>query len=501
MPKILQKLLGILKSKPWGETAERALLIAALRDPTQAPLAAEVLRETLRSPRLTDARLPGLAIGLAAALGTPALAQSAGAAVEPISTSQATTAAPPANQDAPAQAEPAVDPDADDQRQTWNWHVQNTDIYQAALPFAAKESGPHSLNNKGEAQETVSVDVTAGVRLWPGAELHADGLMWQGFGLSHTFGVVDFPNGEAYKAGTATPNLMFSRLFVRQTIGLGGEQEDVPDDQLTLAGKQDISRLTFTIGRMSFLDVFDHNTYAGDPRTQFMNWALMANLTWDYGQDTVGYGTGATVELNQPNWALRYGFFMMPPYVNAGNVGSGDGCEDQFLVWPARGKCGPFFKSWSMATEFERRYSIGDHPGAIRLLGWLDEANDDTYQAATALLLADGSNANLVAAQAYHYSYGIGLNWEQELTKSIGVFSRLGWNDGKTQALEFSDANWSASLGVRTKGDRWNRPNDTAGLAGVVTGISHDNQLFLAAGGLGIEAGDGALTYGPETAV
>jgi len=26
-------------------------------------------------------------------------------------------------------------------------------------------------------------------------------------------------------------------LFIRQTIGLGGDQEDVPDDQLTLAGK------------------------------------------------------------------------------------------------------------------------------------------------------------------------------------------------------------------------------------------------------------------------
>ena len=75
--------------------------------------------------------------------------------------------------------------------------------------------------------------------------------MWQGYGLSETFGIEAFPNGDAYKAGTEIPYFMFAHLFIRQTIGLGGEQEDVPDGQLTLAGKQDISRLTFTIGRFS----------------------------------------------------------------------------------------------------------------------------------------------------------------------------------------------------------------------------------------------------------
>ena len=202
--------------------------------------------------------------------------------------------------------------------------------------------------------------------------------MWQGFGLSQTFGVEAFPNGDAYKAGTETPNFMFARLFIRQTIGLGGEQEDVPDDQLTLAGKQDISRLTFTLGRFSPLDICDNNTYAHDPHTQFMNWAMMGNLTWDYGQDTVGYTTGFAVELNQPKWALRYGFFQMPRDKN-GFTG-----DDQFLMWPAGGAYGPFLRSWAMMAEFERRYSINAHPGAIRFLAWLDEANFASYQAATA---------------------------------------------------------------------------------------------------------------------
>lgn len=393
---------------------------------------------------------------------------------------------------------PELEKSAEAPNQNWNFHAQNTDIIQDALSFPAKYTGQHSLNNLNELRETITLDLTAGVRLWRGAELHADGLLWQGFGLSHTFGVVDFPNGDAYKAGTPTPNLMFSHLFIRQTIGFGGEQEDVPDGPLTLAGKQDVSRFTITLGRMTPLDIFDQNTYAEDPHSQFMNWATMANITWDYGQDTIGYGSGVALELNQPRWALRYLFIPMPPYHNFQNVGSGNSGDDQYLTWPSRGSYGPFLKSWSMATEFEQRFSIKSHPGAIRLLAWANEASMVTYAAATAILIADGPNANLAPAQAYHYAYGFGLNLEQEVSQSVGVFSRIGWNDGKTQALEFSDANWSGSVGVSVKGIRWKRPDDTFGLAGVVSGISRDNQRFLQAGGLGIEDGDGALSYGTE---
>jgi high affinity Mn2+ porin len=70
--------------------------------------------------------------------------------------------------------------------QNWNLHVQNTEIVQGDPGFAAKYSGPQSLNSKGEVDETVTLDLFAGVRLWPGAEAHLDGLMWQGFGLSKT---------------------------------------------------------------------------------------------------------------------------------------------------------------------------------------------------------------------------------------------------------------------------------------------------------------------------
>jgi len=414
---------------------------------------------------------------------------------------------------AQAPADPAADPPgpggtrsvnaapAPASEKSWNWHVQNTAIVQGDFGFPAKYSGPNSLNRAGEAQETVTLDLYAGVRLWRGAEAHIDFLIWQGFGLSQTFGLEGFPNGDAYKAGTQTPNATFSRLFVRQTIGLGGEQADVPDDQLTLAGKQDISRLTLTIGRFSPMDICDNNTYAHDPHTQFMNWAMMGNLTWDYGQDTVGYTTGFAVELNEPKWALRYGFFQMPHDKN-GFTG-----DDQYLMWPSRGAYAPFLRAWAMMAEFERRYSINTHPGVIRFLAWLDEADFASYQVATALLLANppapgvgqGSGVTIPPpARAYRYKYGFGLNWEQEVVKNVGLFSRLGWNDGHEETWTFTDVNWTASLGVSIKGEAWRRPDDTFGLAGILSGASRDNQEFLEAGGTDMLDGDGALSYSPE---
>src|SRR5581483_6906974 len=165
---------------------------------------------------------------------------------------------------------------AADQPQSWNWHVQNTDIVQGYPAFSAKYSGPNSLRPGGQVRETVSLDLYLGARLWHGAEAHVDGLMWQGFGLSKTLGVEAFPNGEGFRLGTSVPNVNFARLFLRQVIGLGGETEGTEDAPMSLAGKQDISRITLTLGKFSAKDIFDNNAYANDSRSQFMSWALMA---------------------------------------------------------------------------------------------------------------------------------------------------------------------------------------------------------------------------------
>jgi high affinity Mn2+ porin len=360
-------------------------------------------------------------------------------------------------------------------RQNWNWHVQNTDIIQGYPGFPADYSGPNSLSSGAQARETVSLDLMLGVRLWQGAEAHVDGLMWQGYGVSGTVGVESFPSGEAFRLGTSPPNVNIPRLFIRQTIGFGGEQEDVPDDELHLAGKQDVSRLTLTVGKMSAKDIFDNNAYANDPRTQFMSWGLMANEAWDYPADSLGFITGLAAELNQSHWTLRYGFFQVP------RVSNGTALNKNFL------------NAWAMVTEFELRYAPAAHPGTIRLLGYLNQADMGSYEEALSV-----PNTDITQTRAYRQKYGFGLNLDQEIVTNVGVFSRLGWSDGQTEAWMFSDVDHAASAGISVLGAAWHRPDDTVALAGVLSGITSVHQQFLEAGGTGILAGDGRLDYAWE---
>jgi high affinity Mn2+ porin len=416
----------------------------------------------------------GLAVGLPRAMallagGVAAPAQPfPGMSISSVSTnSPAVVAAQPASQ------------------QNWNVHAQNTDIIQGYPGFRSEyPGGPNSLPSGGEARETISVDLMAGVRLWDGAEAHMDALMWQGSGVANSVGVEGFPNGEAFRIGTDVPNATIARLFIRQTIGFGSDQEAVQDNALNLAGQKDVSRLTVTLGRFSAKDIFDNNAYANDARTQFMNWGLGANEAWDFPADAVGFTTGIALELNEPGWTLRYGFFQVPEVQNELNG------EDRFLTWPYNGETGdgPFFKAWGMVTELERRYTIRDHVGTMRALAFLNRAEMADYSAATVLLQ---NGQNFLAARSSHYKYGFGLNWEQEITKNLGVFSRLGWNDDREEGWMFTDVGYSGSVGLSLKGGYWGRPGDTFGLAGLANGASKVAREFFEAGGVGILAGDG----------
>ena len=132
------------------------------------------------------------------------------------------------------------------------------------------------------------------------------------------------------------------------------------------------------------------------------------------------------------------------------------------------------------------------------MLAYLNQAHMGSYQAA---LNNPIRPADVEITREYHQKYGFGLNLEQELAKNVGVFARLGWSDGQNEAWAFADVDRAATAGVSIKGEPWRRPNDTLGVANAVNAISSAHRQFLAAGGTGILAGDGALSYGLEDAL
>lgn len=405
-----------------------------------------------------------LMLGLAAlAMGAPACAD------EP--------AAPTETPAAPAAAESAAPED-------WSVHGQLTLVGQGYPGFPSTVRGPDSLPAHGELRETISGTAFLGRRLpWEGGELYFDPEFNQGFGLDRTLGVDAFPNGEAQKAGFDTPKPNVARLFLRQTFGLGGEQETLEPDQNQLGEALDIARITLTAGKMAIPDIFDDNQYAHDPRTTFLNWSLWESAAWDYPADQKGYTDGLAIELNQKDWALRGGWFLEPKIANQRDLDP------------------RFWKHYGTVAELETRHQWLGEPGTLRLLAFANRANMGNLQQAVDLAVATDTPADIVAVRHDSWKAGFALNLEQSVAEDLGFFSRLSWNDGHTEGWAFTDIDESLALGLSLKGTRWDRAKDMIGLAGALNGLSKPAQLFFANGGTGILAGDGSLDYAPEAII
>ena len=111
---------------------------------------------------------------------------------------------------------------------------------------------------------------------------------------------------------------------------------------------------------------------------------------------------------------------------------------------------------------------------------------------------AGGDAPDIAGTRKTRSEFGFIGNFEQTISDDLGLFARLSWQSGQTEIMAWTDIDESASFGGVLKGTSWGRPNDRVGLAGIVNGLSSNYRAFLAAGGLGINIGDGALSYRPE---
>lgn len=366
-----------------------------------------------------------------------------------------------------------TDPESD----RWEIHGQSTYLPQAYPAFRAPYTGTNSLTPARQTQATWSNSLYLNARLWEGGEVYYNPELLQGFGLSDTVGIAGFPNGEAQKSNFPYPHYNTSRLYVRQTFGLGGEQEELASGQQQLSGKTDVNRLTLQAGKFSVGDVFDGNAYAKDTRRDFMNWSIWAPGAFDYAADRLGLTYGFTAEFNQKQWALRGGYFLMGAVSNSNNFDT------------------QVFRRGQYVAELETRYNLFSRPGKLRTIGWVSSANSGSYRET---LNDPALNMDIALTRTGRLKYGYVFNVEQSVTDDIGLFGRWSWNNGKTEIMSFTDIDASLSLGTAIKGAAWGRPDDTIGIAGAINSISRDHRDFLAAGGLGPLIGDGALNYRKE---
>jgi high affinity Mn2+ porin len=366
------------------------------------------------------------------------------------------------------------------QPEIWAIHGQSTFTWLLQPAFRSPYQGPQSLSPAANGRETIDATLYAGIRPWPGGEIWINPEVDQGFGLSNTFGVAGYPSGEAYKLGKAEPYVLVQRGFLRQTVDLGGETEKLEPDLNQLGGTQTANRLVFTMGKYSIVDIFDTNTYAHDPRNDFLNWSIIDQGAFDYAANVWGYTYGGTAEWYQDWWTIRAGVFDLSQAPNT--------------IALSRG-----FQQGQFVTELEERHTLWDQPGKLKGLYWLTRGYLGTYLEAISFGEATGTTPSTGAVRSFRTKGGFGLNFEQQLATDFGVFARASISQGTVEEDAFTDMNQSISGGLSLTGSRWGRPDDTVGLAGAANRISHQGKLYLAAGGLGGIIGDGQLpNAGPE---
>ena len=217
----------------------------------------------------------------------------------------------------------------------------------------------------------------------------------------------------------------------------------------------------------------------------------MNNGAWDYAADTRGYTVAGILEYDDKVWSARYAIAAMPTVAN--------GIDLDWAFSRANGQ------NW----EFELRKGLfarwlnPKREGAVRALSFVNHAHMGDYRESVEQYL-DGQVTTPDITQPGKIGavkYGFGLNTEQEVTDSLRLFGRFGWNDDRNESFVYTEVAQTIEFGGDYNGRSWRRKNDKVGVAYVSNAIKRDHQNYLHYGGLGFLLGDGNLSYGREDIV
>jgi len=371
----------------------------------------------------------------------------------------------------------------------WLLGAQATAVGLYLPPFRSPYASPDVSFGPGPAGGWSFVgSLLAGANVWDGAIVVAMPEYANGRGVPNTAGVAGYPDGNIIRVAKVGTEPYLARLFFHQDFALGpveqperGEPEAAfsPTGPLALRRGRAASRIEITLGKFAATDFFDSAVASSDPRHRFMNWSLMTNGAFDYAADTRGYTVGAVIAVEQPFWALRAGWTLMPTAANGPAL-------DLDLS-----------HSSSLMVEGEARYQVSGNPGAVKLLYYRNRAHMGSYDEALAAA-PPGQPPDIGAVERVGaVKQGFGLLVDQRMGPIAG-FLRAGWNDGRTETFAFTEIDRSLSAGAELPGSLWGRETDHAGLGVAVNGLAGSHARYLESGGRGFQLGDGGLRYVPE---
>lgn len=356
-------------------------------------------------------------------------------------------------------------------------------IFQAHPSFPALYSGTNSLSAAGEHATSRVLTLYAGYQITPNTDILFDLEITGGRGISDALGLAGFTNLDVVRNPDLGSTPYIARAMLHQVISLSSNRTESERGPFSLETQLPERRLEFRIGKFSLTDFFDLNSVGSDSHLQFMNWTIDNNGAYDYAADTRGYTYAAMVEYHDRRWAARFAEALMPKVANGINLDL-----DLSRAHSENGE-----------LEFHRDF-LPRHPGIIRLLGYINHANMGVYRESIDDFLSGRQPFPDITAHPRdtRAKYGLGVNFEQAVSKNAKIFGRWGWNDGRTESFAYTEVDRTLALGLKLEGAVWGRSHDSGGVAAVWNAISGDHRRYLSLGGQGFLLGDGRLNYRRE---
>jgi hypothetical protein len=356
-------------------------------------------------------------------------------------------------------------------------------IFQTHPAFHAPYSSKNSLSPNYEKATSRVLTLYTGVRLNDSTELLVDIEEAGGAALSTGLGLAGDTDLDIVRNPTLSKAPYLARGMIHKVFALSSDKVENQRNAFSLFEELPRRRLEIRFGKFSMPDFFDINSVGSDTHFQFTNWTIDNNGAYDYAADTRGYTVGATADFEDRNWGFRFAEALMPKVAN--------GIDLVWRPWQAHAE----------NFEYELRHGlIPKKPGVVRLLAYTNYANMGVYRGAIASFAAGLTPVPIITDHPWRITrkYGFGLNFEQNLTRYVTAFTRVGWDNGKTESFAYTEVDQTVAAGVGANGAWWHRKQDRAGIAFVSNAIKKDHQTYLADGGLGFLLGDGKLNYGRE---
>jgi hypothetical protein len=369
---------------------------------------------------------------------------------------------------------------------------QANSIFQMHGHFHSPYQGSNSLIDDFETKASEVATLYLGYQLKPNTRYNTDLIVdfenAGGRGISQALGLAGATDLDVVRNPTLSTAPYLARAEIHQIFGLTGKMIDQDRGALALATRVPERRFEVRVGKMSLPDTFDVNSVGSDSHLQFTNWTIDNNGAWDYAADTRGYTVGGVLEYDDRTWSARYGIAAMPTVANG-----------LTLDWALSRASG---QNW----EFELRKGLfapllnPKREGAVRVLSYVNHAHMGDYrQSVQQFLAGQGTRPDITKTERFGaVKYGFGFNTEQEVTDSLRLFGRFGWDEDQHESFAYTEVGQTISFGGDYNGHSWSRPNDKIGVAVVSNAIKRDHQNYLHYGGLGFLLGDGNLRYGRE---